>query len=272
MVAVDWSGNAALSGQRRHLWVAVAEEGLLVSLDNGRTRLEVIDTIVRMAEHDHDLIVGLDFAFGFPLWFLHWRGLKKVDDLWALAEAEGEQWLKVCPQPFWGRPGVGRPAAIEQLRATESGCQPVGGARPKSVFQIGGAGAVGTGSIRGMPHLARLRRSGFHVWPFDNARSPLVVEIYPRLLTGPVRKSRAADRSAYLRYCDIPASLRPRAEGSEDAFDAAISALVMAAHVDALIALRQVRDPAVLLEGAMWVPPRGQHRTSGHILAGRAVR
>ena len=34
-------------------------------------------------------------------------------------------------------------------------------------FQIGGAGAVGTGSIRGMPHLLTLARNGFGIWPFS---------------------------------------------------------------------------------------------------------
>ena len=37
--------------------------------------------------------------------------------------------------------------------------------RPKSTFQIGGAGAVGTGSLRGMPHLLTLREAGCAVWP-----------------------------------------------------------------------------------------------------------
>ena len=56
------------------------------------------------------------------------------------------------------------------------------------MFQIGGAGAVGTGSIRGMPHLLTLADSGFTIWPFVSGGLPTVVEIYPRALTGPVNK------------------------------------------------------------------------------------
>lgn len=254
MVAIDWSGNASLSGQRRHIWMGVADEGVLVSLENGRSRSEVVDALLRMAAAADELIVGLDFAFAFPLWFVRQRGLEDVEDLWDLVEVEGEQWLDACPSPFWGRPGVRRPDLSEHLRATESACAGVGGIRPKSAFQIGGAGAVGTGSVRGMPFVARLRRSGFHVWPFDDAQVALVVEIYPRLLTGPVRKSRADDRRSYLRSMSIAPALRLHAEASEDAFDAAVSALVMSRHVEALLALRQARDARTLLEGAMWSP------------------
>jgi catechol 2,3-dioxygenase-like lactoylglutathione lyase family enzyme len=57
-------------------------------------------------------------------------------------------------------------------------------------FQIGGAGAVGTGSLRGMQHLADLAHAGFSIWPFDRPGWPLAVEIYPRLFTPGVVKSR----------------------------------------------------------------------------------
>jgi hypothetical protein len=45
-----------------------------------------------------------------------------------------------------------------------------------------------------------------------------------------------------------------RAAGSEDAFDAAVSALVMAAHIEEIEALQQTADPIELLEGRIWVP------------------
>ena len=237
--------------------MAVVDEGTLSCLENGRSRSEVIDTLVGMASADKDLIVGLDFAFAFPAWFTRQRGLTEVEELWALAEVEGEEWLQLCPAPFWGRPGVTRPDVIEHFRSTESVCGSVGGTRPKSVFQIGGAGAVGTGSIRGMPYLSQLRRSGFSVWPFDGGRTPFAIEIYPRLLTGAVRKARAAERRSFLSGWPIPSSLRAFAEESEDAFDATMSALVMSRHIEALRALDRSSDPRALLEGAMWVPPAG---------------
>jgi hypothetical protein len=174
--------------------------------------------------------------------------------LWDLVARHGEEWLGACQPPFWGRPGMKRPALVEHFRRTEARCTPTKGTRPKSVFQIGGAGAVGTGSMRGMPFLAELRRSGFSVWPFDDATTPLVVEIYPRVLTGPIRKSSAVERTAHLRAYPIPAGLRTLAEQSEDAFDAAVSALVMAEHVQALHALKRTTDPFEVVEGSIWMP------------------
>ena len=72
---------------------------------------------------------------------------------------------------------------------------------PKSGFKIADAGQVGTGSIRGIPYLTQLRAAGIAVWPFDPPTRPLVVEIYPRLLTGPIVKSSAVQRADYLVCC-----------------------------------------------------------------------
>jgi hypothetical protein len=84
----------------------------------------------------------------------------------------------------------------------------------------------------------------------------MVVEMYPRLLTGAVVKSRAAARQSYLAAWRMPPALRRHAEQSADAFDAAISAIVMSQHIDALGSLRPASDPVTRLEGSIWVPPR----------------
>ena len=76
-------------------------------------------------------------------------------------------------------------------------------------------------------------------------------EIYPRALTGPVTKSRWTERHAYLREHFPDQELLERAAGSEDAFDAAVSALVMARD---LTALPVVSDPELRLEGWAWAP------------------
>jgi hypothetical protein len=167
--------------------------------------------------------------------------------VWAAVAERGEELLR--EPPFWGRNGPRPALAGDALRQTE---RQVGTA--KSVFQVGGAGAVGTGSIRGMPWLLAL---GFTVWPFDEPGWPRVVEIYPRaLVRGRVNKSRWSARHAYLleRFPEQPEPLLERAAGSEDAFDAAVSALVMAEHEDALAELRRPEDPVVVLEGAIWRP------------------
>jgi hypothetical protein len=205
------------------------------------------------------VIVGLDFAFSLPAWFLAERGVRTARELWALVAEEGEAWLRACLPPFWGRPGTRRPAldpARPGFRRTELEVPAIAGTRPKSVFQIGGAGAVGTGSLRGMPLLHRLHAEGFAVWPFDPPGWPVVVEIYPRLLTERVVKSSRAACEDYLRrrYPGLnPRWLQPAAS-SEDAFDAAVSALVMAEHLSRLITLPRVTDSTRQLEGIIWYP------------------
>jgi hypothetical protein len=106
-----------------------------------------------------------------------------------------------------------------------------------------------------MPQLLRLARAGFAVWPFHDGDGPRVVEIYPRTLYPErVVKSDPAGRRALLHRCyaDQPRALLDRAAGSEDAFDAAVSALVMARHANVLDGLRA--DAAYALEGRIWRP------------------
>jgi hypothetical protein len=254
VIAVDWSGAADTRGQRSRIWAATVLGGRLTDLSNGRTRDEVVDFVVREASSSGTLVVGLDFSFSLPAWFVRGLGVADAGALWELVAAKGEAWLRDCRPPFWGRPGSTRPPLPCLYRSTESACLPVAGIAPKSTFQIGGAGSVGTGSIRGMPHLRSLREAGFAIWPFDPPGRLTVVEIYPRALTGPVNKSDRRCRAGYLRGWEMPEAFRRRAEGSEDAFDAAVSALVAYRHAPEVAGLRPADDPDVRLEGAMWVP------------------
>jgi hypothetical protein len=136
----------------------------------------------------------------------------------------------------------------------------VGGIRPKSTFQVSGAGSVGAGSIRGFPVLARLRAAGWSIWPFDAGVPPVALEVWPRMLSGPVVKSRAGARAGHLalHVPDMPEGLRTRAIGSEDAFDAAVAALGMAQHAPALVGLPAATDAVTRLEGAVWCPDVAQ--------------
>ena len=254
-IAVDWSGSTASNRARRG---ARAIGGRLVELTgplSPETALAWITTCARSAEGP--LAVGLDFAFSFPVWFLDEMGYRSAQQLWEAAACHGEEWLTRCERPFWGRPGRRRPELPAHLRTTEASLPPIAGTRPKSPFQIGGAGSVGTASIRGMPLLPRLRAAGLSIWPFDEPGPAVVVEIWPRLLTGPVVKSDPDARSAYLAT-RLGGVLDREALGrlaeSEDAFDAGVSALVMSRHDD-LGALPRPPCPDSGREGAIWIPP-----------------
>ncbi len=255
VVAVDWSGRR--TGERRHLWLAEADRGALVRLVAGRARAEVIDELVARASDRPGVVVGFDFSFSLPAWFLDACGYERARDLWDAAALDGEQWLQECAPPFWGMPGRRRPDLPGHLRRTEAEVAAVGGIRPKSSFQIGGAGSVGTGSLRGFPALARLQDSGYSIWPFDAPpTAPVAVEIWPRTFTGAVVKSDATARAAHLdaHLPGLEGHLRDQAVGSEDAFDAAVSAVVMSRHEASLRALPEHSEPEYRREGCVWAP------------------
>jgi hypothetical protein len=215
-IAVDWSG--ARAGEGRSLWLAEAVGGQLVRLEGGRSRAEVVAHLLEEATRDPQLVVGLDFAFSLPEWFLRERGIDEAAGAWELVAREGEAWLADPQPPFWRT----RKVPANGFRRTELEC----GGRPKSVFQLVGAGQVGTGSLRGIPFLLRLREH-FAIWPFDEPRLPLLVEIYPRL------------------YLD-GASNYP----NEHARDAATSALAMSRWRGDW--RRLPRDREYALEGRIW--------------------
>ena len=209
---------------------ASAESGEIVDL-RPASRAEARDHLLSRLTSGEVAAIGLDLAFSFPLWFLDRLGVWGGPDLWAMVADEGERWLADCAPPFWGRPGRRRPELGAHLRRTEAETQPVGGLRPKSVFQIGGAGTVGTGSIRGMPLLLALHEAGARVWPFSDEGGPPVVEVWPRSCTGPVVKSGLEN---------------------EHAHDAAATALAMARE---LRQLPPARDDLDRREGRIWAPP-----------------
>ena len=105
---------------------------------------------------------------------------------------------------------------------------------------------MGTGSLRGLPVCSPgCEPHGFRIWPFHDAPAlPVVVEIYPRLFTGPVVKSDASARAEHLRreLPELDREIAGRAIASEDAFDALLSARAMAEHSDELAQLPQCGD------------------------------
>ena len=293
VVAVDWSGDQG-SGQRRKIWAGVwtasgsSSKGEL-SLENGRTRVELMEWLVELAQETPRMVVGFDFTFGFPAWFMRELGIGSAPEFWqVVADGQGEKWLhKDCEDGrFCGRVGSKRHGkkpiefcgehAHRMLRRAETVLKvraemtdplqiaKISGIAPKSVFQIGGAGAVGTASLRGMPGLLTLRSAGFRIWPFDapSLKKPMVVEIYTRLMTGAVNKSSEPARTAYLAkkrresavYAGLSRRVLARARGSEDAFDALVSAMVMVEHRGDFSLLRRTKDEVFQMEGQTWVP------------------
>ena len=224
-------------------------------LENGRGRDEVAEHLIEEARRDPALVVGLDFAFSLPAWYLRARAVDDAPALWALIDVEADDLLRAVESPFWGSAGkaAARLGPAQEFRRTDLEMPAVRGIRPKSVFQLVGAGQVGPGSLRGMRLLHRLAASAFSVWPFQAVRPPVLIEIYPRVLTGDVVKSDARRRAAYLeRVVGLDDETRARAATDDSAFDAAVSALVMWRHRAEIASLRA--EPEYGLEGKIWLP------------------
>ena len=249
-VAVDWSGRK--KDARKAIAIAECSSDGLHLHGKGRDRDEVVEFLIALADKNPDLVVGLDFAFSAPAWFVEEQGATSGPEFWRVVEERGEEWLADSRPPFFGRKGTRRPADVPLHRKTE---EALPGLAPKSFFQTGGAGAVGTMSIRGIPKLAELADAGFRVWPFHRPRPgrPTVVEIYPRAMTGITgKRSPGACRDVLeSRFSDmIDPDLRDRISTDEDLFDASVSAMVMWRRIEEFKSL----PDGDRTEGQIWLP------------------
>jgi hypothetical protein len=213
------------------IWLAVVENGALVESRPVRARNDVIAYVI---DFPSPFIAGFDFSFGMPEWFVREQGCTTIDEVWALAARDGENWLAPTP-PFWRKR---RDLAKElQFRKCEQRYPAA-----KSVFQLVGNGQVGAGSVRGMPLVARLRAAGVAIWPFDPPGDRTAFEIYPSALRMLVPD--------------------PGPFGSDHERDAVCSALVMWRHRETVAALRAATDPTTRLEGDIWAPVTASPRAA----------
>jgi len=233
VVAVDWSGREAADQINAIRAAAVFPDGT-VDVWFDLRREDVIEELVALDAGR--VVVGFDFSFGFPEWVGRLHGCTSAPEMWPIVARHAEEWIAQCPDPFYAKNGKKCGLASGLLRNTERAL------RAKSTFQLAGAGHVGTGSLRGMPLLRRLRDGGFDIWPFDSASARTAVEIYPSALRA---------RSTAL---PVPSHLLRAVRNNENTRDAVQSAAVMWAHRDALANLRATDDPTVRLEGQIWVP------------------
>jgi hypothetical protein len=222
VIAVDWSG-AKTTSRRSGIWLAEVRNGELVHSDALPTREDAVSYVLGVSG---PLLVGFDFSFSVPEWFAFAQGCTTVDDVWASAKRDGAKWLSPTP-PFWrSRCDV---APEQRFRRCETRYPSA-----KSIFQLVGNGQVGAGSVRGMPHLSRLRAAGVAIWPFDAAGERTAFEIYPSALRRTV-----PDAGPFT---------------NEHERDAVCSALVLWRHRETVAASRAATDPTTRLEGDIWAP------------------
>lgn len=209
-VAVDWSASNQPSTGRDSIWIAVLPAGGDVRWSNPPTRHRAALEIDEFVAGSERTLLVVDASLGYPRgsaawfgldggpgWAAAWRHLEGavVDDernrsnRFEVAAAMNRRTAPagghVDGGPFWGRhrvrdiPGLEptRPATfpVPEFRACDEWLR-TGGRRPASVWQLLGAGSVGSQSVTLIPILERLRRRmPAEVWPFTTGlRAPVV--------------------------------------------------------------------------------------------------
>lgn len=310
ILIVDWSASGKPSPARPSadaIWIGTADVATGALSDSyHRTRhgaeAELHDKVSMALTRGERLLIGADFAFGYPSGFAHaltettralavwdWLEARLLDDAdnvnnhKALAAAINAMFPG--DGPFWGNGekaeyhGLNRkraklPDNLAAQRATEHAAI-AGKSRPKSVWQLAGAGVVGAQALVGMPALARLRRrfSGqVAVWPFEPCDTAAVVlaEVYPSLL--------AAEVTALMA---TPA--QPRHETSRRPIKDAVQVRLLAAAIarlaaqDALLQMFEIDAlPEILAEegwilgvGAETALRRAAQQVAGSVLVAR---
>ncbi|MCY4261293.1 MAG: hypothetical protein OXC91_13650 [Rhodobacteraceae bacterium] len=183
------------------------------------------------------MLIGFDFAFGYPkgvagclvknataldLW--KWLATEIRDcsnndnNRFEVASKMNEIINENGAGPFWGKPNNPKKDPKKEYPSIPSRKTECAGHQPpefriteekakgaKSVWQLSGAGVVGSQVLLGLPHLSRLiADSDFKehtvVWPFETGlrlpkheKKVVIVEIYPSLLREEIEKNRNED-------------------------------------------------------------------------------
>ena len=270
-VVVDWSAAGAPKRGRDSIWIAHLRRDAkggrmrLKRLENPETRqaatARLADILTEELAAQRRVLAGFDFAFGYPAgsarklggakdWSSVWRsidaavedGPDNASNRFAAAARLNSGWPGAGP--FWGNglkaeiKGLGRkkPKAYggklpAERRLTELRAA-AGGARPKPVWQLSGAGAVGGQTLTGLKALQRLRedprlRGSIEIWPLETGLAApkaaiCLTEVYPSLIPAAPRdgevKDAAQARGLAERFAalDAAGALRPLFSGPED--------------------------------------------------------
>ena len=237
-IIVDWSAAAKPVTGANSIWVGILARDARLKFQftsvNPKTRLEARKFIGDMAEklikRGDRVLIGFDFAFGYPVGTADAIGLTKSgkapwqamhDHLASkvkerednsnarFALAAGMNYaITKGPHPFWGTPkrdavstlatkkgDFSAKGSLPEHRRCEAWIKANFKANPKSVWQLLGAGAVGSQTLLGIATVQHLRAriEDSQIWPFETGFKPLsedalknvkcvLAEVYPSTL------------------------------------------------------------------------------------------
>jgi molybdopterin-guanine dinucleotide biosynthesis protein B len=217
VIVVDWSGRGTPSPARESkdaIWIGTCDAAGETQTYH-RTRHAAMERVRALFSEGGRQLAGFDFPMGYPAGLA--RRLTGRDDARALHGwladhvldapdntnnrfeiAAGINRLLGGQGPFWGcpkqRPRPGLPSlktvdyaalGLDEKRRVERENPPA-----KPVWQLLGAGSVGSQALLGIPAVHRLAAlTGAAVWPFEPPRDLTLAEVYPSLLAKAVAAS-----------------------------------------------------------------------------------
>lgn len=227
---VDWSARSVSSPKKPSadaIWWAEASQDGTASPVYCRTRTDAVEQIAEriadVLDQGERILVGFDFPFGYPAGVAERvSGRPKAKAMWDwLADRVEDQpnnanrRYEVASEinraydgigPCWGRPATWNHPDVPTHatvrlgnnhppeRRLAEGRQ----ANTKTVWQLAGAGAVGSQVLLGLPALKRLAehprlKGRIAFWPFDIGfgvpkATCVIAEIYPSLLSKAIRE------------------------------------------------------------------------------------
>jgi hypothetical protein len=208
---IDWSG--ALGEWQRGIAVARIEQNgapYLIDPEKLWSRQSVLDWLIKLADAQTDILIGLDLSLGFPFadrgtYFPDWSDSPAdakslwhfIDDICQddshfasssfLNHTQGQRHFRHAK----GNIGDLFEDSLGRLRVVETHQRATKQANSWSCFNLVGAGQVGKSSLTGMRMMHHLG-DRIPVWPFDPlpVSGPAIIEIYTSMA------ARAAGRPA----------------------------------------------------------------------------
>jgi hypothetical protein len=217
VIVVDWSGRAARSPVRESkdaIWIGLCEAGR-EEQTYCRSRAEAKTVLAAQLAEGGRQLVGFDFPMGYPKGFARrLTGTDKAHDLHAwLADritdapdnannrfdvADSVNLMLGGQGPFWGCPKARPRPFLPSLKTVDYAALGLAEKRrveienppAKPVWQLLGAGSVGSQALLGIPVVHQLAQAtGAAIWPFDAPGPLTLAEVYPSLLAKVVAAS-----------------------------------------------------------------------------------
>ncbi len=217
VMIVDWSGKANRSPERESkdaIWIGLCEESRETQI-YFRSRAEAEAFIAARLGEGGRQLVGFDFPMGYPTGLAHrltgqdsaralhgWLADRIIDaadnanNRFDVAAAINRQLGGLGP--FWGCPKARPRPHLSSLKTVDYAALGLAEKRrvevenppAKPVWQLLGAGSVGSQALLGIPVVHRLAKaSGAAIWPFEPLGPLTLAEVYPSLLSKAVAAS-----------------------------------------------------------------------------------